>query len=79
MKCFSDLPTLIFLPLKQETGLLIFFGLTYTFRDLCGNSCQSYVRPTCKAKYCLQVIFFSLFHYKNQWNQYNIGQCKDKA
>jgi alkyl hydroperoxide reductase subunit AhpC len=25
IKCFSDLPTLIFLPLKQETGLLFFF------------------------------------------------------
>jgi hypothetical protein len=27
IKCFSDLPTQIFLPLKQETGLLFFLAL----------------------------------------------------
>jgi hypothetical protein len=27
IKCFSDLPTLFFLPLKQETGLLFFLAL----------------------------------------------------
>jgi hypothetical protein len=27
IKCFSDLPTLIFLPLKQETGFLFFGAL----------------------------------------------------
>ena len=26
IKCFSDLPTLIFLPVKQETGLLFFLA-----------------------------------------------------